>query len=127
MLRPGWGSGVNEPRAVCPVEIRSAVRQCKPDAVFTTLGWRTVNRQMPSDWTISLGESTEKLAWLHQIGRDEQDVFAARSHRTAAAAWTAGIYDDWVIPVPGGTDLDRDESIRPESSPESLAKLNLRS
>ena len=27
----------------------------------TTLGWRLVNRAMPKDWTISLGEATERL------------------------------------------------------------------
>jgi acetyl-CoA acetyltransferase family protein len=88
----------------------------------TTLGWRMVNPQMPAQWTISLGESTEKLARLHGIGREAQDEFALRSQRLTAAAWDAGFYDDWVVPVPG-TELERDESLRPDSSPEGLAKL----
>ena len=36
---------------------------------------------MPEQWTISLGESTEKLAGMHGIGREAQDAFALRSHR----------------------------------------------
>src|ERR1044072_6333700 len=69
----------------------------------TTLGWRMVNPAMPWQWTISLGWSTEKLAGLHGIGREEQDAFALRSHHCTAAAWDAGFYDDWVVPVPGTT------------------------
>lgn len=88
----------------------------------TTLGWRMVNPEMPGRWTISLGESTEHLAELHGIGREAQDEFAARSHRLAHAAWEGGAYDGEVVPVPG-TDLDRDEGIRPDTSPERLARL----
>ena len=71
----------------------------------TTLGWRMVNPEMPDQWTISLGESTEKLAGIYDVGREAQDAFALRSHQRAAAAWDAGFYDDWVVPVPD-TDLD---------------------
>lgn len=88
----------------------------------TALGWRMVNPRMPEQWTVSLGESTELLAQRYGIGRDEQDEFALRSHRAAASAWDAGFYDDHVIPVEG-TDLRRDEGIRPDTSPEKLAKL----
>jgi acetyl-CoA acetyltransferase family protein len=104
----------------------------KPDRPFdrnhetlhsTTLGWRMVNPQMPDRWTLSLGESTEKLAGLYGISREEQDAFALRSHQRAAAAWDAGFYGDHVVPVPG-TDLERDEGIRADSSMEKLARLN---
>src|SRR5581483_8342293 len=33
----------------------------------TTLGWRMVNPKMPEQWTISLGESAEKLATINDI------------------------------------------------------------
>jgi acetyl-CoA acetyltransferase family protein len=88
----------------------------------TTLGWRMVNPRMPGQWTISLGQSTEKLAGLHDIGREAQDEFALRSHRRTAAAWDAGFYDDWVVPVPE-TDLSRDENVRPDTSLDKLASL----
>jgi acetyl-CoA acetyltransferase family protein len=87
----------------------------------TTLGWRLVNPRMPDQWTISLGESAEKLADVHGISREDQDAFAVRSHKRAAAAWDEGRYD-WVVPVPD-TELERDEGIRPDTSPEKLAKL----
>jgi acetyl-CoA acetyltransferase family protein len=88
----------------------------------TTLGWRMVNPEMPEQWTISLGESAEKLAGMYDISREAQDAFALRSHTNAAAAWDAGFYDGWVVPVPG-TELQRDEGIRTDSSMEKLAKL----
>lgn len=88
----------------------------------TTLGWRMVNPQMPGQWTISLGQSAEKLASLCGITREQQDAFALRSHRLAAAAWDAGFYDDWVVPVPD-TELARDETLRPGTSLEQLARL----
>ncbi|ATY10329.1 acetyl-CoA C-acyltransferase [Amycolatopsis sp. AA4] len=110
---------------------RSPLVMPKPEKAFpagnqtlynTALGWRMVNPAMPSQWTVSLGESTELLAERYGIGRDEQDAFAARSHVNAARAWDEGFYDDHVVPVEG-VELTRDEGIRPDSSPEKLAKL----
>ena len=92
------------------------------ELVSTTLGWRLVNPRMPAEWTVSLGESNEQLQELHDVPRERQDAFAARSHRLAHAAWEAGFYDDLVVPVEG-VDLARDEGIRPDASPESLAAL----
>jgi acetyl-CoA acetyltransferase family protein len=88
----------------------------------TTLGWRLVNPRMPERWTISLGESTERLAARYGISRDAQDAFAVRSHRLATQAWEDGFYDEWVVPVPD-TDLRRDEILRPDTSLEALARL----
>jgi acetyl-CoA C-acetyltransferase len=88
----------------------------------TTLGWRLVNPAMPSEWTVSLGEATEQLRELHDISRERQDDFAARSHRLADEAWNDGFYDDLVVPVPG-VHLTRDESIRPDTTAERLAEL----
>jgi acetyl-CoA acetyltransferase family protein len=91
-------------------------------AVSTTLGWRLVNDRMPAEWTVSLGEANEMLADRFAISRERQDEFAARSHNLADAAWTAGFYDDLVVPVPG-VDLARDEGIRPGSTTAGLAGL----
>jgi acetyl-CoA acetyltransferase family protein len=91
-------------------------------AVSTTLGWRLVNDRMPAEWTVSLGEANEMLADRFAISRERQDEFAARSHNLADAAWTAGFYDDLVVPVPG-VDLARDEGIRPGSTAAGLAGL----
>lgn len=91
-------------------------------AVSTTLGWRLVNPLMPTEWTASLGECNEQLAEQFDISRERQDVFALASHRRADAAWNEGCFDDLVVAVPGA-DLSRDEGIRADSAPESLAKL----
>ena len=91
-------------------------------AVSTTLGWRLVNDNMPSEWTSSLGESNEVLAEKYSISRERQDTFAVGSHERAEAAWEAGFYDDLVVQVPGA-ELPRDESIRSGTSSEKLAQL----
>ncbi|WP_068428005.1 thiolase family protein [Piscicoccus intestinalis] len=96
------------------------------EAANTALGWRLVNPAMPSPWTVSLGEATEQLREKYDVDRERQDEFAARSHRLAAAAWDEGRYADLVVPGPAprkGEPLTRDEGIRPDSTPESLAGL----
>ena len=91
-------------------------------AVSTTLGWRLVNPAMPAEWTASLGECNEQLQEKFAISRERQDAFAMRSHQLADAAWNDGFYDDLTVAVPG-TEVARDESIRPGTSLEKLATL----
>ena len=102
----------------------------KPDRAYpaghetlhsSTLGWRLVNPLMPARWTISLGQSAEKLAGIHGISREAQDEFALRSHQLAAKAWADGVLPE-IVAVPGH-DLERDESIRSDTSLEKLARL----
>lgn len=88
----------------------------------TSIGWRMVNPRLPKEWTISNGESAEKLAGIHGISREEQDAFAARSHRLAARAWEDGVFDREIVQI-DGHHLARDESIRDESTVEVLAGL----
>jgi len=92
------------------------------EAVSTTLGWRLVNPEMPPEWTVSLGEANEQLQEKYDVSRARQDAFAARSHHLADEAWNDGFYGDLVVEVPGA-DVDRDESVRPGSSAESLGRL----
>jgi len=76
-------------------------------------------------------ETAENLAKDYGISREEADTFAAESHRRAAAAWEEGRFADEVVPlsVPqrkGAPVLvDRDEGVRPDSTPEKLAKLRV--
>jgi acetyl-CoA acetyltransferase family protein len=88
----------------------------------TTLGWRMVNPQMPSEWTLSLGESTEILGEKYGVTRESADAFAVRSQTLAAQAWADGAYDSAVVQVPGA-EMTRDEGIRDGVSTDSLAKL----
>ncbi|GAA1698623.1 thiolase family protein [Microcella alkalica] len=88
----------------------------------TAIGWRMINRALPKEWTISNGESAEKLATIYGISRDDQDAFALRSHALAAAAWETGAYDGETVQVPGH-ELTRDEGIRADTTLERLAGL----
>jgi len=88
----------------------------------TTIGWRMVNPKMSAQWTVALGEGAEILSDRYAISRDAQDQFALTSHQRASAAWDAGRFADEVVPVPGSP-LERDESVRPQTSMEALAKL----
>lgn len=91
-------------------------------AESTTLGWRLVNKRMPKEWTLSLGECNELLAEKHEISREAQDAFALSSHQRAASAWQAGHFDDHVVQVPG-VELASDEGIRTNTNLDSLAAL----
>jgi acetyl-CoA C-acetyltransferase len=69
---------------------------------------------------LSMGEHTARMALDWGVTREEQDDLAARSHRRLAAAYDRGFFDDLVSPYLG---LERDQNLRPDSSPEKLAKL----
>jgi acetyl-CoA C-acetyltransferase len=69
---------------------------------------------------LSMGEHCAVMAEEWGIGREEQDELAVRSHRNLAAAYERGFMDDLVTPYLG---LERDQNLRPDSSPEKLAKL----
>lgn len=88
----------------------------------TSIGWRMTNPRMPRHWTISNGEAAELVAQRGDISREEQDQYAVRSHRLAAAAWDAGVYETEIVQVPGA-ELMRDEGIRAETTVEKLATL----
>ncbi|MEU9975128.1 thiolase family protein [Streptomyces sp. NPDC051014] len=66
------------------------------------------------------GISAELIAAKWSIGRAEMDAFAVSSHRKAAAAWDAGLFDAEVAPLEG---VGRDESVRPGTTAEILAGL----
>ncbi len=76
-----------------------------------------------------MGESSDDVNRELEIGREEQDAWAARSHQRAAAAWEAGrmAAETVAVSVPQRRGeprlLARDEGIRPEATAESLARL----
>lgn len=90
----------------------------------TVLGWRMVNAQMPLEWTISLGETAEKVAERYGISREEQDRFALDSQVKCEAAVERNAFDHELIPVVvGDVTVAKDEHPRPGTTLESLAKL----
>ncbi|WP_291051282.1 thiolase family protein [Herbiconiux sp.] len=88
----------------------------------TSIGWRMTNRALPTPWTISNGESAEKIAREWGITREQQDAFSVASHEKAAKAWADGVYDSEIVQVPGH-ELARDEGIRDGTTVEKLAGL----
>ena len=79
---------------------------------------------------VHMGESSDQVNADLGISREEQDAWAARSHQRAAAGWESGALAEEVAPVQipqRKGDLvvvQRDEGIRPDSTPEALAGLS---
>lgn len=75
----------------------------------------------------SMGQSAEKMAKEHGIGREAQDRLALQSHERAAAATSDGRLTAEIVPWFGGAGMDEpvtsDNGIRTDSSLEQLAKL----
>jgi len=69
---------------------------------------------------LSMGEHAALTAKEFGISREAQDELAYLSHKNMAAAYDRGFFDDLITPFLG---LTRDDNLRPDSSPEKLAKL----
>jgi acetyl-CoA C-acetyltransferase len=69
---------------------------------------------------LSMGEHQAITTRRYEISREDQDELAAASHRNLAAAYERGFFDDLVTPYLG---LERDQNLRPDSTPEKLAAL----
>jgi acetyl-CoA acyltransferase len=72
-----------------------------------------------------MGEAAEKMAARNGVGREEQDVFAVRSHQRAAEAIRSGRFDRELVSVrtPGGETVYADTIVRGDTSLERLSKL----
>ena len=77
----------------------------------------------------SMMETADNLAVDYDISREACDAFALESHRRAASAWDAGLFDNELVkvevPQKKGDPLvfAQDEGIRRDGTPESLARL----
>lgn len=96
----------------------------------TALGWRYPNPKMVESYGIdAMGETAENIADLTGITREDQDVFALRSHQRAIAAIDSGRFEAEIVPVPipqkkGDPILVAiDERPRRDTSLETLARL----
>ncbi len=75
-----------------------------------------------------MGITAENLAEKWGISREEQDAFAAESHRRAAAAIDAGYFKSQIVPITlksrkGETVFDTDEHVKPGTTAEKLAGM----
>ena len=74
-------------------------------------------------------ETAENLAKEYSITREAADEYAARSQQRAAAAWAASRFADEIVPITvpqkkgEALVVDRDEGVRADTTPESLARL----
>ncbi|MCL2551960.1 MAG: acetyl-CoA C-acyltransferase [Actinomycetia bacterium] len=92
----------------------------------TRLGWRLTHPRMAElHGVLSMGETAEEVAERHGVDRADQDAFALRSHRLAAAARKDGLFDAEILPVtrPDGVVVSEDECIREDTTAERLAAL----
>lgn len=74
------------------------------------------------------GWHTEDLVTRYQIGREDQDRWAARSQQRFSTAQAAGMFDGEIVAVEvngrkGPESFARDEHNRPDTTVDSLAKL----
>jgi acetyl-CoA acyltransferase len=85
---------------------------------------------------MGMGLTAEHVADEFDVSREDQDVFAYHSHMKAVAAWEAGRFDGQIVPYEfeevwyedgerrsKPIVFDRDEHMRPETTPEVLAAL----
>jgi acetyl-CoA acyltransferase len=92
----------------------------------TRLGWRLTNPRMRElHGVLSMGETAEEVAERYGISRADQDAFALRSQRNAAAARKDGLFDAEIVPVTrsDGVVVGEDESIREDTTADRLAAL----
>ncbi len=96
----------------------------------STIGWRFVNPRMRDRFGVDeMSGTAENVAVEFGVSREDQDSFAARSQERAEAAMASGRLADEItaVTVPQRRRdpiiVDTDEHPRPDTTPESLAKL----
>ena len=110
----------------------------KADAAFsrnaeiydTTIGWRFINPLIKSQYGVdSMPETGENVAADFNVSREDQDAFALRSQKKAAAAQSNGRLAQEIVPVTipkrkgDPVVVDKDEHPRGDTTLEQLAKL----
>jgi 3-oxoadipyl-CoA thiolase len=100
-----------------------------PEAADTVLGWRFPNPAFPADYTVSMGETAERVAERYGVSREAQDAWALESQRRTAEAQRAGRFRRELVPVEvrqrrgPPIRVEADEHPRPDTTLEQLAAL----
>jgi len=96
----------------------------------SSFGWRFVNPKMKEQYGVhSMGETAENLVEMYDISREDQDAFAYRSQMKATEAQKNGRLGKEIVSVEiprrkqDPLIFDKDEFVRPTTTPEVLAKL----
>ncbi|KAG9777192.1 beta ketoadipyl CoA thiolase, TH2, partial [Aureobasidium melanogenum] len=88
------------------------------------------------DCIMPMGLTSENVAKRYGVNREDQDAFAAESHKRASKAQKSGLFDSEIVPVkvrqyvpeqpdvaPNEVVVDKDDGIRHDASLEKMAKL----
>ncbi|ATX64749.1 3-oxoadipyl-CoA thiolase [Roseinatronobacter bogoriensis] len=103
----------------------------RSNAVYdTTIGWRFINPKMQAQYGVdSMPQTADNVAADWGVSRADQDAFAHRSQTRWARAQESGHFADELctVEVPQRKRdplvIDRDEHPRPDTTPDTLAKL----
>lgn len=133
--------------AMATAKIRTGMADCivaggtESMSLVPTAGWKTVPSYAIAkdepDYYLSMGLTAEAVAKEYKISRDDQDEFAAASHRKAAEAIQNDYFKDGILPVSieqiyideSGKrktkkfTIDTDEGVRADTTPTILSKL----
>jgi acetyl-CoA C-acetyltransferase len=93
-----------------------AVAKLRPQQAFQP----EIPRNAEPRTGLSMGDHAAITARHWEIAREAQDALALASHQRLAAAYDRGFFDDLLTPYLG---LTRDQNLRPDTTPEKLAKL----
>ncbi|MES2130003.1 MAG: acetyl-CoA C-acetyltransferase [Pseudomonadota bacterium] len=88
--------------------------------------WPVDPRSAQKNYFVPQGVSADAIATQSRYSRSDVDAYAAESHRRAQRAASAGWFDRSLVPVRdlnGLIVLERDETIRPQTTVESLSAL----
>ncbi len=108
---------------------QDAFPRSAPEMADTTLGWRFTNPAMPAEWTVSLGETAERVAEQRHVSRADQDGFAFESQQRTAHALAEGHFSREIVPVEvrdrrgARAVVDRDEHPRPDVTLDKLRAM----
>lgn len=120
--------------------MESMTRNYGSRAIPTILwdGLKNSERKEARDCIMSMGDTSENVAKRYGVSREDQDAFAAESHRKASKAQKEGLFDKEIVPVKvkqydledkektgeaKEVVVDKDDGIRHNASVENMAKL----
>lgn len=109
--------------AKSPMARAKAALDFRPDFMAPVIG---LERGLTDPITdLNMGQTAEVLAQVFDISREAADQYASESQRRSARAQTEGWFKGELEPAfaRDGELYDRDDGIRPDSSPDKLAKL----
>lgn len=133
--------------AIATAKIRTGQAECiiaggtETMSLVPTAGWKTVPAykvaKENSDYYLSMGLTAEAVAKEFKISREDQDVFALRSHQRASQAIQNGYFKPGILPITieeiyidekkkkqqRNYIIDTDDGVRKDTSLEALAKL----